>query len=241
MCRFSNLHTAVRRNKPLALALLLGPALLAPAAAANASIFYSNNFERGAQYAEWSSNQTFTTHASFSRFLGRYTNTTTTLTIPAPPITRDAPTSPGGEGGGGTPSPRGYLLNFSFYCIDSWDGYEPTNGIDRFGIRVNNTTVFYESFANQHTGQSYAGRPVVGPTQLGFDGRWNDSIYYLSIPFYTDAPILSIDFFAHGLHGSMNDESWGVDNITLSSVPVPTPGGAALIALGGVFAIRRRR
>ncbi len=96
-------------------------------------------------------------------------------------------------------------------------------------------------FANQHLWQTYQHNPDVGRSQLGFDGRWNDSIYYMSIPFATDAPVMRIDFLAYGLHGSMNDESWGIDNVRVSTVPIPAPAGAALLGLGGLVMLRSRR
>lgn len=224
------------KNERLALALLV-PAVLA--AGADAAIFYSNNFEQNEPYAEWSSSQRYNDDVDiFTQFLGRFTNGGATLTLAAPPGPRDE--VPGG-GGGNPPQPRRYLLEFDFYCIDSWDGSDPANGEDHFAITVNNAVAFNHTFANQHPWQSYPGDPAVGPVQLGFDGRWNDSIYRLSVPFATDAPSLAISFFAYGLHGSMNDESWGIDNVRVSTVPVPAPAGAGVLALMGLAATRRKR
>jgi MYXO-CTERM domain-containing protein len=228
---------------------VLATALLAPAylsAGASATIFYSNNFEQNEPYAEWSSNQRYTDAPVFTQFLGRYTNAGVTLTLAAPPRPRDEVPGGGGdgEGGGGggpppPPPPRQYLLEFWFYCIDSWDGSEPTHGPDYFGVRVNGAMVFAETFANQHTYQSYPHSPDVGRALLGFDARWNDSIYYMSIPFATDASTLGIEFLASGLNGAMNDESWGIDNVRVSTVP--GPAGVSLLGVAGAFAARRRR
>jgi hypothetical protein len=234
----------MRRSKTRlpALLMLLSPAVLV--AGAQANLFYSNDFERNEPYAEWSSNQRYTDRDVFTQFLGRYTNDTVSLTLQAPPRPRDEVPGGGGAGGGGgggTPAPSAYLLEFWFYAIDSWDGNDSVYGPDRFMVRVNNAAIFHESFANQHLWQSYNRSPDVGRAQLGFDGRWNDSIYYMALPFSTNDATLRFDFLAYGLHGAMNDESWGIDNIRVSTVPVPAPAGAGLLLAGACFAARRRR
>ena len=227
---------------PLRLIALAVPSLAGGASYAQ-EVFYSNDFERGETYAEWSNNQRYTDRDVFTRFLGRYTNHQATLTLQAPPVPRDMAPIGGGDGDEppGAPAARPYLLEFDFYCIDSWDGNEPTNGADHFGVRLNNVMIFDHTFANQHLWQSYPGAPALGRAELGFDGRWNDSIYHLAIPFETDAATLRFDFLAYGLHGAMGDESWGIDNIRISALPVPAPAAASLLGVGGVLALRRRR
>jgi hypothetical protein len=220
--------------RPLLARLLAASALLAvSSSAANATVFYSNNFENGSSYSEWSSNQQFTTATNFSRFLGRYMNSGVTLNVPQPVRPGNDQPGPGGA--------TQLLLQFHLYIIDSWDGSEATNGPDHFGIRVNNTVIFDETFANQHAYQTYDAEPDVGRTQLGFDQRWDDSIYHMSIPFDTAAPTISVQFFAYGLLGAIADESWGVDNVRLSVVPVPAPGAAGLGLAAGSMLLRRRR
>ena len=218
---------------PLLRLLAAASAVAGLASASHAALFYSNNFESGTNFAEWSSNQQFTTATNFSRFMGRYTNSGVTLTVPQPARpNNDAP------GPGGTTQ---LLLRFHLYVLDSWDGSDTTHGPDSFGIRVNNTLVFNETFANQHTYQSYDRDPDVGRAQLGFDQRWDDSIYYMAIPFDTAAPTISVQFFAYGLLGAVADESWGIDNVRLSVVSVPAPGAAGLGLVAGGFLLRRRR
>lgn len=198
-----------------------------------ASVFYSANFESGTSRPEWSSNQNYTIATNFTRFLGRYTNSAATLTVPQPARpNNDAP------GPGGTTQ---LMLRFSLYIIDSWDGDETTHGPDRFIIRVNNEVIFSETFANQHPLQSYSGSPDVGPAHLGFDERWLDSIYTIAVPFDTASPTISVQFQGSGLHGSFNDESWGIDNVELSVVAVPVPGTAVVGMIGSLGLLRRRR
>ncbi|MGE3107411.1 MAG: hypothetical protein AB7G11_00835 [Phycisphaerales bacterium] len=212
---------------------LAAAGVLSALSSANASIFYSQNFESGTNLPEWSSNQNYSTANTFSRFLGRYTNSGVTLSLPQPARPNNDAPGPGGS--------TQLLLEFHLYIIDSWDGSETTYGPDHFGIRVGSSLLFDETFANQHTFQTYDHDPNVGRAHLGFDERWMDSIYYMALPFDTASPTISLQFFAYGLHGAVADESWGIDNVRLSVVPVPAPGAAGLGLIAGAAAFRRRR
>lgn len=136
------------------------------------------------------------------------------------------------------------MLAFDLYVLDSWDGAEQTHGIDQFGVTVNGQQIFLESFANVHRLQSYQGTPVVDRQHLGFNSAYVDSIYRLSIPFdVSGADIARFQFAGSGLLGAMNDESWGIDNVTVSMelVTVPAPGAAGVLAMGALAGLRRRR
>jgi MYXO-CTERM domain-containing protein len=39
----------------------------------------------------------------------------------------------------------------------------------------------------------------------------------------------------------MNDESWGIDNVNVSTVAVPAPAGVGLLGVGALGMLRRRR
>ncbi len=227
----------------LAAAGMTGLVLALPGTA-GATVFYSKNFQNGSTYAEWSTNQHYTNAPTFTRFLGRYTNDTVTLTLPTPAeYNRPHDEVPGDPPPGEPPPTRDQLLlEFHLYIIDSWDGSEPTQGPDYFNVQVNGMSIFDETFANQHMYQSYHHLPDVGRAQLGFDQRWVDSIYYMSMPFDVTTDTFHISFRGHGLQ-VINDESWGIDNINLSIITVPSPGAAALLVLG-TFCVaggRRRR
>ena len=236
--------------------MLLLAALAAAAPAAADTLIYSNNFENGAG-PEWS-NQTTSSAAPFTRYLGRFSDSTgVNLTFGIPgqpnPVLGDPP-EPGGDTGGGSGGAGGggstggaggsgmpYLLVFDFYCIDSWDGYA-VNGNDRFMVFVNTVTHLETTFANQHAYQDYPEQPTVGPTQLGYNSLFMDSIYReIAIPFDPGAATeLTIRFYGETMQG-MPDESWGIDNVRVYHSPVPTPGSLALFAAGGIVLARRKR
>jgi hypothetical protein len=231
-------------SRLLAIAIAAGSA----SAASAQTTLYSNNFEYPVRGPEWSINTTFTNHANFTWFVGRYSeNDSVTLTLPAPP----PPTGCGGVGGGtGTGGEPGgsdscynlFKLTFDLYIIDSWDGYLEPHGPDSFQVFINGGKHFEETFANQHTSQSFR-PPDIGPTHLGFNGLYRDSIYRdITIPFdIGESSTLTIKFQSQGLH-SMIDESWGIDNVRVTYQAVPTPGSLSLLAAGlALLAPRRRR
>ena len=238
--------------------ILTAVALCGAAAAAGprlmqADILYNNTFQGGSYWPEWSNNQT-SENANYTRFLGRFTNQGVTLTLslpalPPPPPDFEIPDDEGGdegegEGGGGGGGPSSYwtyVVAFDFHCIDSWDGYESTHGVDRLQVRINNAVAFDESFANQHLLQSYEESPDLGRAHLGYDSRWLDSSYRLTIPFLANAGTTTIRFEGIGLLGPLNDESWGLDDVQVSTMLVPGPGCGALLGCAGVIGMRRRR
>jgi hypothetical protein len=166
--------------------------------------------------------------------MGRYSenanlNNSVSLTLPLPGDT------------GGTAQSYQYWLNFDFYAIDSWDGNGPANGPDLFDVAINATSMFNYTFSNSAAGQSYPGAPTVGPAFLGFTTGDKDSIYRgISIPFTIGtAEQIVIKWRSNGLQG-MSDESWGIDNVSVTYT-VPTPGSLALLAMGGLAVCRRPR
>ena len=198
---------------------------------AGAQVIYTQNFEAGSAWPEWSVNQT-TQSPTFTRFLGRFLGERATLGVELPPL-------PEGDGIAGPPEAASYLLEFSFYCIDSWDGSDANNGPDRFHVFINNEPIFSETFANQHQEQSYR-EPDVGRSHMGFHDSWFDSIYHIALPFVAPAGNVNIGFQATGLL-TMSDESWGIDNVRVSVIPAPGVAGVALVGLGAFGGRKRRR
>lgn len=210
-------------------------------------------------------------HNVFSRYLGRYSgNTGVQLTVPAPKRSRDTASDGesggggnqggggdgggggggdggngggGGSGGGGGGEPERLLCTvlFDLYAIDSWDGYEPVHGVDSFQVLVNGVLLFEESISNQHPLQSMRA-PDIGPAHMGYNSSMKDSIYRdVAVVFEPgEAAMLNIVFRGRNLL-TMNDESWGIDNVRVSYELVPSPGAAAVVGMAGVVAARRRR
>lgn len=154
----------------------------------------------------------------------------------------------GGDGGGGQPGePRSYTLKFDLYLFDSWDGYDPTYGVDRFIVNVNGVAMFSEVLEtfdpreNRLTGWSKAGSDA-------FDTRYPDILYRnLTVSFTMSDPAQAIVIdFVGATTQVMGDESWGLDNVyvvansTSRSNAVPA-APTALVALGGLLAGSRRR
>ncbi len=205
-------------------------ALLAAPAGASADVLYSNDFEWGPPGAEWSSGTTSWLPA-YTQYLGRFSlDQSAVLTIGAP--------SPSLLGPGESFL---YTVEFDFYVIDSWDGFEPVNGQDWLRVGLNGVVGFDETFANQHTMQSFR-PPDIGPVHLGYNPSFKDSTYHNIQVTFADpgSAALAIAWQGNAMQG-IADESWGIDNISVSYSVVPTPGAAALLALGGATILGRRR
>ena len=149
-------------------------------------------------------------------------------------------------------------VDFLLAIINSWDGLSAIpplssiNSPDFFNVRVDGALLFHESFDNvtaTGTGQGY--NPPAGVqltprpfTDLGFsspsttlDSAWNLGLdsRFSNIPH--TASTLTIDFFADGagFQGGTN-ESWGIDNlsVSLNGVPIVNPASSdTLVGNGG--------
>lgn len=232
---------------------LLALAPLGSSALAQSGTLYFNSFESGPLGSEWSSLSRLEAWTpQFTRFNGRYSNGSTTLTLAQPTINLPngrSGSSSGGDGGGGGGGGSGgdewfvqYTLTFDFYAIDSWDGSATVLGPDWFKVTANGATLFRETFTNHAGHVQSAPSPTVGPTQLGFDDRWNDSIYRsITRTFRVEPGVpIVITWADEGLQG-MNDESWGIDNVRVSYAVVPSPGTVLPLAAGALTLLRRRR
>lgn len=153
---------------------------------------------------------------------------------------------PGGGSGGGTDlNPGVYNLTFDLYLFDSWDGLDRQFGEDRFEIVANGQTIFdhaletFEPWENELGGWTR-------PNDNVYAGWARDLIYReISLDFSLDATgLIEIDFI-----GKQNqiliDESWGIDNLRITSVvgrgaAVPAAPTAAVV-IGGLAGLTRRR
>ena len=136
-------------------------------------------------------------------------------------------------------------LKLDLLAVSSWDGNPPT-GPDIFGITVNSgPSLLFTSFANninqlQSYPDSYPSLPG-HPSGTGayFFHLSGESRYHLAFTFDHTASDLQINFFGLGL----NDEGWGLENVTVEVAPIPLPPAIILLCTGlaGLGAIRRRK
>lgn len=162
----------------------------------------------------------------------------------------------------GLPAHDTISLAFLFAAIDSLDGTGTFPSGDFFKIVFDGVTLFSESFANALPSQVQSYNPPAGVTlarrvDLGFSGPGGfhtDSAYNFGADpvfanFAHTASSATIDFFIFGPgNQSLNDESWAMDNLSVSvttkaTTTVPEPGSLMLLAggLGLLAAVKRRR
>jgi len=147
----------------------------------------------------------------------------------------------------GLPDHSAINLGFLFAAIDSLDGTGTYPAGDFFHITLDGRTIFRESFANATPDQiqSYvapAGVTLARRVDLGFGGPgsyYTDSAYNLAADpaFQNIAHTGSTATFTFQIEGqgiqSLDDESWAMDNLSVSVNAVPEPQTYALLLAGG--------
>lgn len=224
---------------------LLFTALMLNATASHAVVVYANDFQSAAG-SEWSHTTLQNTPTPYPfgprRFLGEFGNDTVSLSL-----------------SGLTPH-NALTLSFDLYLIRTWDGSSSGTafdfGNDSFKVAVGNGPVLLdETFSNGNpAGQSF-GPAAINPQFTGAAETYSlgylvpysillepqvmDSVYTLSYTFAHNTDLLTLDFSGYGLQ-TLDDESWGLDNVRVSMVP--EPGVVPMFALGMLaLALRVRR
>jgi hypothetical protein len=227
------------KTSNIACALSLGVLCLG-SSSAYALMIYENDFQ-SAVGSEWSHTLTQNTPTPYPfgarSFLGEFGNQQVSLSLSNLAVHSSV------------------LLEFDLYLIRSWDGSSAGTafdyGDDHFKLAVSGgATLLDKTFSNGNpAGQSFgplANNPYyTGASEtysLGYvfyDGiqqtsQVMDSVYRLSFNFAHSGDMLAFDFSGYGLQ-SMEDESWGLDNVRVSVVPEPTTlpmlgAGLALVA-----------
>ena len=159
----------------------------------------------------------------------------------------------------GLPTHTAISLAFLFAAIDSLDGTGIFPAGDFFHITLDGATIFNESFANATPDQiqSYvppAGVELARHVDLGFSGPggyYTDSAYNLGAdPGFSNiahsGSSLTLQFIIEGQGvQSLSDESWAMDNLSVTvNSPNTTPDAATTsallgMAMAGLVAVRR--
>ena len=123
----------------------------------------------------------------------------------------------------GLPAHTWLSLEFLFAAIDSLDGTGTFPAGDFLEVKVDGVSIFNESFANSLTTQiqSYVPPPdgeLARRVELGFWAAYPESAYNMAIePRFQriahSASSVTITFRMEGSGESIDNESWGVDNL----------------------------
>jgi hypothetical protein len=133
-------------------------------------------------------------------------------------------------------------VSFDLYILKSWDGNNPTYGPDRWRLSVGNgPTLLDTTFSNNpKTGAdlSFQNYPVANsPHQTGAASVntlgysfYGDSIYHFTFNFPHAGDTLILNFSSSLFEGKgTDDESWGLDNVRVSSNSDVPMGASALV------------
>jgi hypothetical protein len=205
---------------------------------ANGSVIYSNNFETFVG-SEWSSTLTDITPTDSRAFLGQFAGDDAVSLLL-----------------NNLPAHNSVTVSFDLYVIQSWDGVGPDYGPDVWQLSVNggpvllNTTFsntgedgHQQSYPGSYSGgalyDAYTGAAEINTLGYGFYG---DSVYKLSFTFKHANNLLKLNFAGFGLQ-DVDDESWGLDNVSVATngFLIPEPSTAAIFSAIGLFLLCHKK
>jgi hypothetical protein len=197
---------------------------------ANGDVIYSNDFE-SVVGSQWSNTSTDITPVGNRQFLGQFANDdAVSLSL------------------NNLSAHNSATISFDLYVIQSWDGTSTDCGPDTWQLSMDNgpvllNTTFSNTGDDGHM-QSYSGSSSSGGeydaqtgaseiNTLGYE-FYGDSVYKLSFTFNHTGDSLKLNFAGFGLQ-DVDDESWGLDNVTVSvsDAAIPEPSTVAIFAVMG--------
>jgi T1SS-143 domain-containing protein len=157
------------------------------------AINYTENFEDGA--TGWTNNATTDGGPELTNFLGRFAGSE-----PIVSKTYDFGTENAG---------RTVTLEFDMYEIDSWDS-------ETFTVLINGSPVSVDTYEwNDGRGNlTDGGTPTSGNVFTGFGA---EEAHHYSLEVTLDANGQVVLGFDSSLNSSVSDESWGIDNISITA------------------------
>ena len=132
-------------------------------------------------------------------------------------------------------------VEFDLYVLKSWDGKNPNYGPDRWSLRVEGGSILLDAaFSNNFKTRPYdlslqdyphTGSPpqsgAIAANTLGYK-FFGDSVYHLSFSFPHNAATLVLHFSSSLFEGKgVEDESWGLDNVRVSTGSSARSGASA--------------
>jgi len=211
-----------------------------------ASIIYQSDFQNG-DTSLWS-NSALTTDNNGKKTLGLFDNQNVSLVLP-------------------NQSAGTYNISFDFYTLFSWDGngnYPGCCGPDYFTFQINGVNKIHATFGGVGPNQSYSNATPLGGNSYSFaagtDSTGTDILSYTfsqgNVSNFRYTPTFTFEHFGGNLTFSFiggvtqpgqwylgfRDETWTLDNVTLST-PAPEPSTLLLLSLGlgSFFYIKKRK
>ncbi len=146
------------------------------------------------------------------------------------------------------PAHTAVTVSFDLYILDSWDGNDIFYGPDYFGLLID-SQAFLWSFSNfDPLGNETNTQAATSTGNFNSINTWGPIDRYFddygggfTVPH--TASTLTVTFFGTGLQG-VDDESWRVDDVTISleaPAPVSEPALFGLLGLGLLGAAGWRR